>query len=575
MNLLLILLSTVSYISTSSFQLKETDHETKQQDNVNVNEHGYCLSSSSTDCTSSADKNKLSSIHGQRIQEHATGFSGWQFSPVSLLQQLPLDDDRINVVRQVRHAVFSFVNPTPFKLKCRLVAVSSALEDLLDINPDSVWTDDFTDFAAGNAVKPGSHPLAHRYGGHQFGNWAGQLGDGRAVILGEFVNSRGERWELQLKGSGKTPYSRHGDGRAVIRSSVREFLASEAMYHLHVPTSRAGSIVICDDLIIRDQFYDGHPRQEKTAVVLRLAQSWFRIGSLEILSSTRELEILRQVVDFLIDTSFPQLKELNEHDRYLGFFQTVVNETAEMIARWMSVGFAHGICNTDNFSLLSITIDYGPFGFMDQYNSDFIPNTSDDEGLYRFENQPQVGLFNLDKLRTAMDSLFIDKDKSTDILGTYEAVFQQKYMDIMRQKLGLTGIPDDYVDERLLGRLFELLEITQADFTMTFRELSEISLDDLLNDHFPEEFWALPHISAHEDWHHWVEVYVNRSQNGNVSEYDRKQIMQAANPRYILRNYMAQQAIENAENSYDFSEINSLLKTLERPFERQVSMTMI
>ncbi|KAK3699572.1 hypothetical protein QZH41_014270 [Actinostola sp. cb2023] len=291
------------------------------------------------------------------------------------------------------------------KTKPSLVAVSpDVVQDVLDIDSDlAMGSDSFLQFASGNALAGNSIPIAHCYGGHQFGEWSGQLGDGRAVMLGDYVNRKGERWELQLKGSGKTPYSRHGDGRAVLRSSIREFLASEAMHYLGIPTSRAASIVVSNDPLWRDMFYDGHPKQEKAAVVLRVAKSWFRIGSLEILTERGEIELLRKLVDFIIEQHFEDIKD--DNNKYLNFFSKVVTMTSDMIAQWQSVGFVHGVCNTDNFSLLSITIDYGPFGFLDEYDKDFIPNSSDDEGRYSFRNQPSIGLFNLEKLLDAMSPI--------------------------------------------------------------------------------------------------------------------------------------------------------------------------
>ncbi|XP_072183599.1 protein adenylyltransferase SelO-like isoform X3 [Excalfactoria chinensis] len=418
----------------------------------------------------------------------AAGIGVWGLGTGSLLDPFPIDPIQENYVRNVRNCIFSIVYPTPFKSRVLLVAVSEeVIEDILDLHISVKETSDFLQFVSGEKVLHGSVPLAHRYGGHQFGSWAGQLGDGRAHLVGVYTNRRGERWELQLKGSGKTPYSRNGDGRAVLRSSVREFLCSEAMHYLGIPTSRAASLVVSDDDVWRDQFYNGNIKKERGAIVLRLAKSWFRIGSLEILAHSGELDLLRRLLDFIIQEHFPSIAP-NDSDGYLEFFSTVVSETAGLIALWMSVGFAHGVCNTDNFSLLSITIDYGPFGFMDSYDPNFVPNTSDDEGRYKIGNQANVGLFNLNKLLQALKPLLDPRQKqlASQVLEEYGQAYYVRFTELFKRKLGLLGASED--DNYLIAFLFRLMEDTKADFTMTFRQLSEITADQLRELHIPEVF---------------------------------------------------------------------------------------
>uniref|UniRef100_A0A8C9FI99 Selenoprotein O n=1 Tax=Pavo cristatus TaxID=9049 RepID=A0A8C9FI99_PAVCR len=453
-----------------------------------------------------------------------------------------------------------------------------------------------------------------------FGSWAGQLGDGRAHLVGVYTNRRGERWELQLKGSGKTPYSRNGDGRAVLRSSVREFLCSEAMHYLGVPTSRAASLVVSDDDVWRDQFYDGNIKKERGAVVLRLAKSWFRIGSLEILAHSGELDLLRSLVlmqnkgpgqpdcggsvsvsplaagqpstllkqsqleessvicsnspirrkllDFIIQEHFPSVVP-SYSDRYLDFFSTVVSETANLIALWMSVGFAHGVCNTDNFSLLSITIDYGPFGFMDSYDPNFVPNTSDDEGRYKIGNQANAGLFNLNKLLQALKPLLDPRQKqlASQILEEYGQTYYGRFTELFKRKLGLLGDSED--DNYLIAFLLKLMEDTKADFTMTFRQLSEITADQLKELHIPEEFWALQDLGRHGLFSEWVAMYLSRLDGiKGDSDIKRRRRMTTVNPRYVLRNWMAESAVQKA-NLNDFSEVQLLQQVLQRPFQRQ------
>ncbi|XP_074756200.1 protein nucleotidyltransferase YdiU-like isoform X2 [Athene noctua] len=499
----------------------------------------------------------------------AADLRAWRLSSGSLRDSFPVDVIQENYVRNVRNCIFSIVYPTPFKSRVRLVAVSEeVLENILDLDRSVKGTSDFLQFVSGGKVMLGSVPLAHRYGGHQFGSWAGQLGDGRAHLVGVYTNRHGERWELQLKGSGKTPYSRNGDGRAVLRSSLREFLCSEAMHYLGIPTSRAASLVVSDDDVWRDQFYHGDIKKERGAIVLRLAKSWFRIGSLEILAHSGELDLQRRLLDFIIREHFPSIA-MNDSNRYLEFFSTVVSETANLIALWMSVGFAHGVCNTDNFSLLSITIDYGPFGFMDSYDPNFVPNTSDDEKRYKIGNQANVGLFNLSKLLQALKPLLDSRQKqlASQILEGYGEHYYSRFTELFKTKLGFLGESED--DSYLIAFLLKLMEDTKADFTMTFRHLSEITEDELKELHIPEEFWALQDLAKHKLFSEWVTMYLLRlNHNKGDSDTKRRTRMTTVNPRYILRNWMAESAVQKAHLN-DFSEVHLLQQILQHPFQKQ------
>ncbi|XP_012586886.1 PREDICTED: selenoprotein O isoform X2 [Condylura cristata] len=446
----------------------------------------------------------------EREASVASSLSFWTLSSEHLLAVWPVDPVKENYVRKVNNCIFSVAFPTPFKSRARLVAVSKeVLEGILDLDLSVSETDDFLQLVSGEKILFGSIPLAHRYGGHQFGIWADQLGDGRAHLIGVYTNRQGEKWELQLKGSGKTPYSRNGDGRAVLRSSVREFLCSEAMHYLGIPTSRTASLVVSDDEVWRDQFYNGNPAKERGAVVLRVAKSWFRIGSLEILAHHGELDLLRTLLDFIIREHFPSV-DVGEPNRYVEFFSIVVSETARLIALWMSVGFAHGVCNTDNFSLLSITIDYGPFGFMEAYSPDFVPNISDDERRYKIGNQANVGMFNLNKLLQALNPLLDPRQKqlAAQILEGYPVIYYTRFRELFKVKLGLLGENKD--DNDLIAYLLHLMEETEADFTMTFRQLSEITQSQLQELHIPQQFWALKMISRHELFPAWVSQYLLR-----------------------------------------------------------------
>lgn len=503
------------------------------------------------------------------IKSKVSSMNLWSVSAEDVLGELPIDPIEENYLRKVKDCIFSYVYPTPFASEVQLVAFSEdLLEGLLDLDSSVTTSMDFLQFVSGSKTIPGFVPLAHRYGGHQFGVWAGQLGDGRAHLIATYINRFGERWELQLKGSGKTPYSRDGDGRAVLRSSIREFLCSEAMYYLGIPTSRAASLVVSNDAVWRDQFYNGNVKKERGAMVLRVAKSWFRIGSLEILANYGEFNLLRQLVDFIIKEHFPSINT-TDPDRLLAFFSTVVSQTADMIARWMSVGFAHGVCNTDNFSLLSITIDYGPFGFMEKYDADYIPNTSDDEGRYRIGNQANVGMYNLNKLLLALNPLMDSRQRqlASAVLMGFPDLYYYRFTELFRAKLGFLSASEE--DLTLITSFLNLMEETGADFTMSFRHLSEITLDQLSSLNIPQEYWALQELSKHRDFPAWISEYLQRLQrNPEVSNLERRIQMMNTNPRYILRNWMAESAVLKAESN-DFSEVRLLQRVLRRPFYRQ------
>ncbi|KAM9332486.1 protein adenylyltransferase SelO-like isoform 2-T3 [Pholidichthys leucotaenia] len=512
----------------------------------------FC-STSDPDCHSHDDTSSNSQlcIHKSKWSVNVSNLihdlGQFRVSSKKLIETFPIDEADGNFVRTVKNCIFSKSIPTPLKGPLRLAAVSK--------------------YGSGGRLFPGSVPLAHRYGGHQFGYWVGQLGDGRAHLLGQYLNRKGEIWELQLKGSGKTPYSRSGDGRAVIRSSVREFLCSEAMHFLGIPTSRAASLIVSEEPVLRDQFYNGDVKTERGAVVLRLAKSWFRIGSLEILSQSGETDLLRKLLDFVISEYFGFISS-DDPDKYLVFFSTVVSETAHLIAQWMSVGFAHGVCNTDNFSLLSITIDYGPFGFMESYSPNFIPNTSDDDGRYSIGAQADVGLFNLEKLLVALSPVLTipQQKQSRMILKSYVDIYQMRIHQLFKAKLGLLGEEND--DNYLIAFLLKMMEDTQSDFTMTFRQLSEVSAKHLLDKNFTQ-LWALDDLSLHKHFSDWLNMYLSRlSRQQNDSDLDRQHRMKNVNPRVVLRNWMAESAIRKAERN-DFSEVALLHHILSSPFTTQ------
>ena len=334
-----------------------------------------------------------------------------------------------------------------------------------------------------------------------------------------------------------------------------------------IPSSRAASLIVNDDQIWRDKFYNGNFLQERTAVVLRLAKSWFRFGSFEILSHYGELRFLQQLTDFVIKHYFSHIP--TEHpDRYMMFFEDVVEQTAQLIARWQSVGFSHGVCNTDNFSILSITIDYGPFGFMEQYDPKMVPNTSDDEKRYSYEKQPEVGFYNLDKLRQALLPIIPMQNQFmlTPILNRYGDIYKKHFMQLFRMKLGLVNIQQ--TDEHLVALLLKIMSDTKSDFSMTFRHLGEwnLQLDD--PEYKDNKLWTLQLLASHEHFEQWTELYKQRISFSNISETTRMQLMNQNNPRYILRNWIAEDIIRRVENN-DFDLLQRTLEILKHPYQEQ------
>ncbi|KAM8979023.1 protein adenylyltransferase SelO, mitochondrial [Sarcophilus harrisii] len=505
-------------------------------------------------------------------------------------------------------------------------------------------------YFSGNALLPGSEPAAHCYCGHQFGSFAGQLGDGAAMYLGEVLGPDGQRWELQLKGAGLTPFSRQADGRKVLRSSIREFLCSEAMFHLGIPTTRAGSCVTSESKVIRDIYYDGNPKYENCAVVLRIASTFLRFGSFEIFKPQDEQtgrkgpsvgrnDIRIQMLDYVIGSFYPEIQAAFAEDsvqRNAAFFREVTRRTARLVADWQCVGFCHGVLNTDNMSIVGLTIDYGPFGFMDRYDPDHICNTSDTGGRYAYNKQPEVCKWNLQKLAEALVPE-LPLELSEPILEEeYDAEFERYYLHKMRQKLGLIRLELEE-DRELVSALLETMHFTGADFTNTFNLLSSFSvalepsqdarfLDQLaqqcasleelklafrpqmdprqlsmmlmlaqsnpqlfaligtkasINKELEriEQSSKLQHLLPtelisrnRERWETWLQRYrarlerdVQSTSGPDTWGMERVRVMRSNNPKYVLRNYIAQNAIEAAEQG-DFSEVRRVLKLLEKPY---------
>lgn len=588
------------------------------------------------------------------------------------LKKLPLDTSEESGVRQVKGACFSRVTPQPLT-RPHFVAVSPQALALLGLRGEEVLNDPLgPEYLSGSKVMPGSEPAAHCYCGHQFGQFAGQLGDGAACYLGEIkippgqnpellLENPSDRWEIQVKGAGLTPYSRQADGRKVLRSSIREFLCSEAMFFLGVPTTRAGSVVTSDSRVLRDIYYSGHPRHERCSVVLRIAPTFLRFGSFEIFKQADEFtgrqgpsygrdEIRQQMMEYVIEMFYPEIQTaFPDHvERNVAFFREVMVRTARLVAQWQCVGFCHGVLNTDNMSILGLTLDYGPYGFMDRFDPDYICNASDNSGRYSYQAQPAICRWNLVKLAEAL-APELPPERAEAVMDEYMDVYNRFYLDNMRKKLGLLK-KEEPEDELLITDLLQTMHNTGADFTNTFRCLSQISStiegeneEDILRQgtHLllaqcasleelkaankptmdPRELAMLLSlaqtnpalfqmisdrmtiarqldklsklkdlmdssqdelkIKQAENWTAWITRYRKRlgreleglGDDVQAVQDERVKVMNSTNPRVVLRNYIAQNAIEAAENG-DFSEVQRVLKVLEKPFSSQPGLEL-
>jgi len=484
----------------------------------------------------------------------------------AFVRYLPGDPETGTRLRQVQGALYSRVDPTPVAAP-RLIAHSAEVAAMLGIGETDIASPEFAQVFGGNALIDDMQPFAANYGGHQFGHWAGQLGDGRAITLGETVNASGERWELQLKGAGPTPYSRSADGRAVLRSSVREFLCSEAMHHLGVPTTRALSLVATGESVVRDMFYDGHPQQEPGAIVCRVAPSFIRFGNFELPASRGDVELLRKLVDFTIRRDFSELTGSPE-TLYGDWFAQVCERTAIMVAHWMRVGFVHGVMNTDNMSILGLTIDYGPYGWIDDFDPDWTPNTTDAQGRrYRFGQQPQIAYWNLGRLANALAPVFVSHDALHAGLQRYADTFVAADRDNIARKLGLRECRDD--DMALMQSLHALMHSAEVDMTIFFRVLADVDLSAPTLEPLRDAFYnAAKMEQAEADFDAWLARYAARVIADGSTSDERRARMHAANPKFVLRNYLAQQAIDRAGQG-DEAGISELLDVMRKPYDEQ------
>jgi serine/tyrosine/threonine adenylyltransferase len=492
-------------------------------------------------------------------------------------RELPADPDDSNRVRPVAGAAYSRVRPTPVTAPVT-VAWSPEVADLLGLTPEVCASPDFAQVFSGSRVPDGADPFAMTYGGHQFGNWAGQLGDGRAIALGEVLDREGGHQTLQLKGAGPTPYSRMADGRAVLRSSIREFLCSEAMHHLGIPTTRALSLVVTGETVVRDMLYDGNPRPEPGAVVCRVAPSFVRFGTFQLPAARGDLDLLRELVEFTLRNDFPHLADDRPFEaRVAAWFDEVCQRTVRLVVDWMRVGFVHGVLNTDNMSILGLTIDYGPYGWLEDFDPSWTPNTTDAATRrYRYGTQPQVAQWNLLQLANAIVALTEDPEPLQEALDEYGQAYHRQFREMTATRLGWAESRGE-ADDPLISELFALLQRTETDQVIFFRDLARVPVDphgalddDALLTPLADAWYRPADLSGAlgRDVATWLRAWGRRVVEGGLDDAERRRRMDASNPRFVLRNYLAQEAIDLAEAG-DVSRVVELLDVLRRPYDEQ------
>ena len=450
-------------------------------------------------------------------------------------------------------AFYTRLAPTPLP-DPYLVAFNPSAADLIGLAAEESQRAEFAEIFCGNRLLPGFDPLAAIYAGHQFGVFVPELGDGRAILLGEATAAQGA-WDLQLKGAGQTPYSRMGDGRAVLRSTIREYLCSEAMHALGIPTTRALAIVGSDQPVIRENV-------ESAAVLTRMAPSHVRFGTFELFSSRRQHEHVQTLADYVIERHYPQLREAREP--YLELLRAVIGRTARLIAQWQAVGFCHGVMNTDNMSILGLTIDYGPYGFIEGFDWGHVCNHSDHSGRYAYNMQPRVAHWNLYCLAQALLPLF-EVEAAQSALEAYEVQYEQHYLALMRAKLGLAT--EQGGDAALVKDLLQLLHHDRIDYCHFFRRLADFDSAHGAGNAALRELFA--DGAAYVDW---LARYRTRLALEQSADGARKARMDRVNPKYVLRNYLAEAAIRKAADERDYSEIERLMLVLARPYDEQPGM---
>lgn len=475
-----------------------------------------------------------------------------------------------NYPRLVQYA-FSYVAPKQTR-RAKLVALSHELATSLGFSEQNVTSEDFIALVSGNLVLAGMQPYAMCYGGHQFGRWADQLGDGRAINLAEIKTPSEQHFTLQLKGAGPTPYSRTADGLAVLRSSVREFLCSEAMFHLGIATTRALSLSLTGDNVVRDMFYDGNAKQEQGAVVCRVSSSFMRFGSFQLPAMRKDITLLKQLVEYSISRDFPHLKELGGNS-YLHWFNEICQRNCRLVIHWMRVGFVHGVLNTDNMSIIGETIDYGPYGWIDDFNLHWTPNTTDAGGKrYRFGAQASIVQWNLFQLANAIYPLFDDAEPLQSALDDFAVQYRQQWHEMMASKLGLSVNEKYYPqDNQLFIDLEKLLSSVETDMTIFYRLLAKLPDEESTwLQHFMSSYYNESQLDENyqQQFYAWLNAYKSRRNQEQKLPEDIIKQMNLVNPKFVLRNYLAQQAIELAEQG-DYSQIHLLQHVLSKPYDEQ------
>lgn len=464
------------------------------------------------------------------------------------------------IQRNTPKVLFSTVEPVGFE-NPETIIFNEKLSEEIGLGK---FNENDIQFLAATNLPKNIKTYATAYAGHQFGNWAGQLGDGRAILAGEITNESGQKNEIQWKGAGATPYSRHADGRAVLRSSVREYLMSEAMYHLEVPTTRALSLSLTGENVIRDMMYSGNPQEEKGAVVVRTAESFLRFGHFELLSAQKEINTLTKLVDFTIKNYFKNITSEGEQ-KYKDLFSEVCTRTADLMVEWFRVGFVHGVMNTDNMSILGLTIDYGPFSMMDEYDLNFTPNTTDLPGRrYAFGKQGQISQWNLWQLANALFSLIKDQKFLEETLNRYGNYFWEAHDKMLCRKFGFDELRKE--DEEFFTNWQGLMQELQLDHTLFFNLLEKLeSISDIKTDFQKISYTSLddPKIKKLEDF---IQTYIQRSKTNTISKEESLDLMKKANPKFILRNYLLFECIEEINNGKT-ELLQKLTKALENPYE--------
>ncbi|MGE0763813.1 MAG: YdiU family protein [Bdellovibrionales bacterium] len=485
-------------------------------------------------------------------------------------EELPGDTGPAHEPRTTSRVSYARVEPTPV-LEPELVIWSAEAGTLLDLAEPKDSKGEEALIFSGNQLLKGASPYATRYGGHQFGHWAGQLGDGRAISLGEVINKKGQRWEVQLKGAGLTPYSRTADGRAVLRSSLREFLCSEAMSHLGVPTTRALCLVKTGEPVLRDMFYDGNVLPEPGAIVTRLAPTFLRFGHYQIHAANSEDDLLKSLVEYTLKYHFPEITGSFEQ-KLISWFEEVCVRTAGLMVEWLRVGFVHGVMNTDNMSILGLTIDYGPYGWLDVYDPHWTPNTTDTQRRYAFGQQPAVAFWNLNQLANALAVLVSDTQGLVKGLELYKVSFSATFAMMIAGKLGLQNL-NDVEDKMLVQQLDAALQASEIDMTIFYRQLAHLHghVGDLSGETFMKTmgaafYSATPDEKSVRQLKVWTEGYLRRCVQDTRPIAEIKTLMNSTNPVFILRNYLVQQALDElAEGQRGL--LDALMKALKTPYE--------